>query len=466
MTTRLRPRQHAFGPQAGKRLWRLIFALAALALIVAASLFVSLRYFNVREVAVPDVVGQDVVAAASMLAAVDLEPRPYSQYSADVPLNSVIAQTPPAGTPVREGRSVSLAVNMQREDILVPELSGMTPQEAAGALEALGLSITDMSYVDSAAPAGRIVAQAPAAGSSLAVGTEVSVSVSRGAGANRREVPAVVGLSLADAQRLLNEAGFGRVEAVISSVSRSGNEVVLEQAPAAGQEILETLPVTLYYNLADPRVVAIPDLSGASLELARVRLRALGLDPVWISEANDPEKPRGVLEVQPAGWTVRGSPVRITVNNSGTAPPPLRSFFDSERDITGFGGTEFDVSEFDVSEPRLGADLAGSLGPSGMLTLEAPLTTGDGVSSDAVSSDGVSGDAVSSRPIPITYLIDPNFTDRVYHFYVEVSDDLGERVVYEQEVRPGDKIETTIEVHGEAALSYYLDDEWFFSWFP
>jgi beta-lactam-binding protein with PASTA domain len=423
---------------------RLVLALLFLVVTAVALLLYGLRYLNTEEIRVPDLVGHNIDAATLSLEQAGLEARPYIQHSPDLPLSSVIAQNPEPGSLVRQGRSVSLAVNLPRENLAVPDLVGTAQQGAARALEAAGLGLGQASYVYSTAPIGQIVAHEPPAGASVQAGTAVDVAVSRGFQASQRQVPRVIGLSVADARRQLESAGFYNIEAVVSTVSRSGIDAVRAQSPEPGQVVLDTQPVTIYYNLADERVVEIPDLSGMSLSRAQLRLRQLGLTPAWISEENDPEQPAGVVDVRPSGWTVQGSPVVLVVNRSGV----------SEADEAAFD----DLLLPDSLRWQDGAALQGGFDPS-RLTTTVPFPA----ASPASAEPAVEG---LGRVIPISYPILDTLTNRTYRFRIVVDDDEGQRTAFEQDVRPGDTVQTSITVFGEVEVSFYLDEDWVYSWFP
>jgi beta-lactam-binding protein with PASTA domain len=421
VTTRTRPR-----PSAAARPLRLILALAFLLLTGAAVAMLGARYLQVGEISVPELVGEDVEVAKHLLGRLELEVRTHAQYSPDLPAGSVVLQNPEPGTLVRSGRSVSLAVNLPPENVSVPELVGLPYVQAARELERASLSLDTTNYVYSAEPVGRVVAQEPAAGSSLRAGGGVDVSVSRGFEATPREVPRVIGLTLDDAKRQLERAGFSNVETVVSSVTRSGVSAVRAQSPEAGQVVLDKLPVTLYYNLADERVVEVPDLSGLSPLRAQLRLRQLGLEAAWISYEEVPEGPAGVIEVRPSGWTLRGSPVVLVVNGRDG------ELAEENEALTALDGLPLDL-------------------------IEAPM--------DALTAPTEPEDTSGGRVVPIDYPVQ-NVSDRTYRFRLVVSDDEGQRTVFESHVRNGDRVLTSITVYGEAEVAIYLDDDWVFSWFP
>ena len=94
--------------------------------------------------------------------------------------NKVASQSPSGGTQVDEGSSVDVTVFVYQPD--VPDFTGMTLAEAQAAATAAGLgTVTSNASMDVADPDsllwGTIVAQNPAAGTSVAVGTNIEVGI-------------------------------------------------------------------------------------------------------------------------------------------------------------------------------------------------------------------------------------------------------------------------------------------------
>ena len=98
------------------------------------------------------------------------------------PKGTVLEQSPPGGESVPAGSVVSLVVNRgEVETAPVPDLTGMTKDEAVAALTAAGLVMGKVTQVASDnIPAGQVVDQKVAPGVAVAKGTSVAVTVSSG----------------------------------------------------------------------------------------------------------------------------------------------------------------------------------------------------------------------------------------------------------------------------------------------
>ena len=120
--------------------------------------------------------------------------------------------------------------------VAVPDLVGMTEPGATKALEQAGLKVGKVvSEQSDKGPSGTVIAQDPAAGSKVAEGGLVALTLSSGAAPNppaTSDVPNVVGLKQADAIQSMSQAGFAAVSVGEASLTPAGE--VISQSPTAG----------------------------------------------------------------------------------------------------------------------------------------------------------------------------------------------------------------------------------------
>jgi len=133
-----------------------------------------------------------------------------------------------AGALREPGTRVALLVSGGPVPRTVPRVVDLTVEEAVASLEALQLVLVEEPdrVFSETVPEGVVVSQDQQAGSEVARDTEVTVVVSKGP--DRRAVPDVVGLSIAEATRRLEDVGLIR-----SEVS-GGGDIVDATEPAAG----------------------------------------------------------------------------------------------------------------------------------------------------------------------------------------------------------------------------------------
>ena len=126
--------------------------------------------------------------------------------NASVPAGQAVKTSPPAGSEVDAGSSVVLTVSRGPKQVTVPDITGQSAADAGVALEAAGLAIGEGTRVEDDAPRDTVLDQDPPAGTSVAAGSAVDVTLS--SGASSVTVPDVKGLAEADAVAALADAGL------------------------------------------------------------------------------------------------------------------------------------------------------------------------------------------------------------------------------------------------------------------
>jgi beta-lactam-binding protein with PASTA domain len=129
-------------------------------------------------VEVPDVVGLALGDAQAQLEAVGLTSTATQQPDPDIEEGLVISTNPSAGIAVAPGTSVSIIWSAGPEDVEVPDLLGLTADEAQAVADDLGLSLSVVEDPDDPDPEGFVVEQDPAAGELVPAGSEVTVQLS------------------------------------------------------------------------------------------------------------------------------------------------------------------------------------------------------------------------------------------------------------------------------------------------
>ena len=154
----------------------------------------------------------------------------------------VIWQDPPPGTIVPEGSTVEITPRAGPPTILVPDVVHFGATEARKVILAAGLAVGREDSVESSLVQGVVVQTRPAGGLARDAGTPVDLILS--SGPPRSGVPSVVGMSLDDAQRLVQRVGLA-VGGIRVSFSPGPAGVVLEQSPTAGARLVRGSRVDL-----------------------------------------------------------------------------------------------------------------------------------------------------------------------------------------------------------------------------
>ena len=129
-------------------------------------------------VPVPDVAGKSAADGQAELEAAGFTVTTEEQASETVEAGLVIETNPSAGTEVAAGTDVKMSVSSGAGDIVVPDFTGMTVEEATAAADDAGLVIKFVEDADNPDPEGVVVSQDPTGGTTVEAGAEVVVHLS------------------------------------------------------------------------------------------------------------------------------------------------------------------------------------------------------------------------------------------------------------------------------------------------
>lgn len=220
----------------------------------------------------------------------------------EVAENHVISLNPAAGSELREGTTVTLLVSTGREITDVPDLIGLTPEEARRTLEDAGLEFNpEVEQQNSdTVEAGLVMFQIPAAGAMAAKGTQVTVAVSLGPELIR--VPSVTGMNVDDARETLESLGLVAEVTYEDSLENEG-QVLSVDSPAAQV----TPGTTINLTVSNGQLFLMPDITRMTRADALAALRREGWsgtddmlrigDPVGTGALTD----QGLVAVQTPG---------------------------------------------------------------------------------------------------------------------------------------------------------------------
>ena len=184
-------------------------------------------------IAVADVVNQSYDSAYNTLTGQNLLVLKTYQNSDTVPADTVISTDPIAGTKVAENTTITVYVSSGSQLTMVPNLLGMTEQQATDALTAAKLNLGTITQGQSATyPAGQVISSDPLANTQIAPGTTINLVISNG----KVMVPNVRNLSINDAKAQLSAPDIGLIVSIQTRNACSGTQgtIVLEQSLPAG----------------------------------------------------------------------------------------------------------------------------------------------------------------------------------------------------------------------------------------
>ena len=197
------------------------------------------------KIAVADVVGKTYEEAYTILTDQKLLVDRQLQPSETVPVNTDNSTDPPAGQQVGMKTTITVYVSAGAEQISMPDLTGMTEQEAIAALFQAKLVLGTITLNDSATVAQNLVISSdPPANQMIAAGSTINLITSTG----MVVVPNVVNLELVDAQAQLTEASVGyTVSTQVDSTctGTAGTTVIAQSIPQGLQPQLQNIVLTL-----------------------------------------------------------------------------------------------------------------------------------------------------------------------------------------------------------------------------
>jgi beta-lactam-binding protein with PASTA domain len=209
------------------------------------------------EAPVPTVEGLPRREAEALLREAGFESEIERAFSADVRRGRVIEASPPAGTSLERGSTVTLTVSRGVEQVAVPDVTGESEANARSEIEGAGLRVGEITgEVSEEAEPGTVVDQDPAGGTEVDEGSAVDLVVTEAP--PEVEVPDVLEQSEADARAALEDAGFTvRVREEETPVE-SEDGVVIDQSPSGGEQRPEGSRVTLIVGSFTPEATPTP----------------------------------------------------------------------------------------------------------------------------------------------------------------------------------------------------------------
>ncbi|MGY2078163.1 Stk1 family PASTA domain-containing Ser/Thr kinase [Blastococcus sp. SYSU DS0828] len=206
----------------------------------------------VAQVTVPAFAGLDQATAEQRITEAGLAVGDVTtEASTTVPEGQVVSSTPPSGARVDAETPVNLVVSAGPDTILVPNVVGLTEDQARANLEQAGFTNISSRQVDSIEyDEGRVAAVSPAESSQANPDAVITLSVSTGT----IELPDVVNRTETQARALLQEAGFSAGQIEIQNVERDDvpQGTVVETDPSAGQDVGSGDTITLRVAVPTP----------------------------------------------------------------------------------------------------------------------------------------------------------------------------------------------------------------------
>jgi eukaryotic-like serine/threonine-protein kinase len=225
------------------RMCLLVFVLAAAAFLSAV---MAMRFaIQGREVDMPNLVGKTSADVQTLLNARGLQLEVADRVYSDLPANTVVRQSPPAGEHMKVSQDAHVVLSLGPQNVTIPELEGDSLRVARIQLLQAGLQLGEVTSVSVPnLPADSVAQQNPLPGT-RAASLRVNLLVSQADPQAAYIMPWLVGMQLPDAERLISTGGLKMAKTTFASSGEWPKGTVIEQTPDLGAKVTSDTPIEL-----------------------------------------------------------------------------------------------------------------------------------------------------------------------------------------------------------------------------
>ena len=268
---------------------------------------------------VPHLAGLGEAEALNQISGFDWDTVVTREASNAVPAGTVIRTQPGEATSLQQKKPFQLVVSTGPAPRPLPDLVGLTLEQATSSLQQLGLVLQQADPVfDETIPLGIVISwmvpEQPGlkAGDTVTPNTTVRVVLS--AGPQPRTVPNLTGMTIEDATATIQPLGLVLAQLPQEFSSSIANGLIARQDLPTGTTVDRGAVISVAVSKG-PDLVSVPPLGGLTLQQTKDTLAAAGLVVGTVSGV-----PEGVLvaaqyqgvDVLPAQQLPRGSAIDVT----------------------------------------------------------------------------------------------------------------------------------------------------------
>lgn len=156
-------------------------------------------------------------------------------------------------------------------DVQIPQIIGLTKEEAQKLIVDKGLNFTIVRYDKSDKKAGTVLDCSPQPGTMVKSQSEVRVVISNGP--NNAVIPDLTGIDITQAKDIINNSGFKLGKVDYRYDDNTQENTVISQNPAPDSDASSNNVISLVVSKGpEVKVTEVPDLSGKKLEQAQALL--------------------------------------------------------------------------------------------------------------------------------------------------------------------------------------------------
>lgn len=226
------------------------------------------------KILVPKIIGLDKSEAETLVKEKGLTFTEIGKENSDEPAGTVIVCWPDEGTEVKANGEVRVRVSSGPESFKVPYVKGLDKISAKAIIEQNKLELGSVTeeFSDSIA-SGIVISQDPSEDSSVKKGDKVNLIISKGAEVKLTKVPDLNGLSLNEAERVLQSTNLklgDKIEIVTNDKLQDGK--IFSQSIAANTDVKQGNSVGVsYYKYKEPVIeqFEVPTFIGKTVKEAK-----------------------------------------------------------------------------------------------------------------------------------------------------------------------------------------------------
>lgn len=216
----------------------IFFALIGVGIISAFAVVALL--LRQEEVRVPDLTGQDIVAVLEVLNQQGLQIKvDRREPNSILPRDTVVSQTPAAGSGIKKGRQVHVVLSIGASDLQAPNVTGEHFRKADVMIRQAGFFPGAVSRVSSeSVDRDIVIAQEPQPESLIDRGGKINLLVSSGKKVDVLIMPKLIGRRAEEAVVIAERMGLpNRITYKAAGAAATSERVVTQQRPSPGSPV-------------------------------------------------------------------------------------------------------------------------------------------------------------------------------------------------------------------------------------
>lgn len=205
-------------------------------------------YFNNSLIKLPDLSGLDYEKTEEYFDEYNISFKIMGRGLSDYSKGTIYSQMPKSGHKVKKGRTIRVWVSKGKNNITVPDFSGMDLTSARNLAEKKGLKLKNISYAHHQLGYNSIIASDPVKKSVVKKGSDIYFLVSLKKDQKVVYMPDIIGLNINSAKKLIkdNNLVIGNIDYIYDYMFKKN--LVLDAEPKPGTKLIPGTIIDLIVN--------------------------------------------------------------------------------------------------------------------------------------------------------------------------------------------------------------------------